>query len=100
MDLKPGQMVKVTIAKPVRSAAARKTLERLFMKDAGIAGPLEARSANFYDKPKRRGGCIWTKYDSKLHPKLNKGVVANLKVTMQVIADLNSVKDLVQLSAA
>ena len=43
MDLKTGQTVKVTITKTVNREAARKTLERLFMKDAGFAAPVDDR---------------------------------------------------------
>ena len=100
MELKAGQSVKVTIVKAIRRAAAQKTIERIFMKCPGISGPIEARSDNFLDKPKRRGGRVWTKYDNKLHPKLVKGVHATLMITHQVILDLKSVEDLVELSPA
>ena len=100
MDLKTGQTVKVTITKSVSRDAARKTLERLFMKDTVFAAPIDARSANHAARPKRRGGRIWTKYANKVHPALNKGVHANLKVTPQVAKDLKSVADLVELASA
>lgn len=100
MDFKAGQTVKVTISKPVTRAAARKTLERLFMKDQVFAAPLNARSANFVAQPKRRGGQIWTKYPNKIHPNLVKGTFATLKVTAQVVKDLKSVEDLVQVASA
>lgn len=100
MDLKAGQTIKVTIAKPIRRAAARKTLERLFMKDGVIAGPIEVRSANFIPLPRRRGGRIWTKRPNKVHATLAKGTVATLKVTAQVAQDLASVEELVQVAAA
>lgn len=100
MDYKAGQTVKVTIAKPVARDAARKTLERLFMKDTFVAGPLAERSANFQPQPKRRGGRIWTKYPNKIHASLDKGAQATLTVTAQVLKDLNSVKDFVEVSAA
>jgi hypothetical protein len=100
MDLKAGQTIKVTIAKPIRREAARKTIERLFMKDAAVAGPIDTRSSNFKALPKRRGGRIWTKYPNKVHAPLTKGTVATLKVTAQVAKDLASVEDLVQVAAA
>lgn len=100
MDLKPGQLIKVTIAKPIRRENARKTIERLFLKDQAVAGPIEARAVNFAAKPKRRGGRIWTKYPTKVHPTLNQGLVATLKVTDQVAKDLNSVAELVEIAAA
>ena len=100
MDLKTGQTVKVTITKAVSREAARKTLERLFMKDTAFAAPIEARSANHAARPKRRGGRIWTKYANKVHPILTRGVHASLKVTPQVARDLKSVSDLVEVAAA
>ncbi len=98
MDLKTGQTVTVTIKKPVSREAARKTLERLFMKDSAFAAPIEARAANHAARPKRRGGRIWTRYANKVHPVLAKGIHAKLKVTPQVAKDLKSVADLVELA--
>jgi hypothetical protein len=95
IELKPGGTVRVTINKRVNRAAARKTLERLFMSDKTIAAPLEARSANFKELPKRRGGVIWTKRPNKLHPELEKGASATIKATPQHIRDLQSVEDFV-----
>ncbi len=99
MDFKAGQTVKVTINKAVNREAARKTLERLFMTDSAVAGPIEARSRNFAAKPKRRGGRIWTKYPNKVHPEITRGSAATLTITAQVLKDLNSVKDLVEVTA-
>jgi hypothetical protein len=99
-EFKPGQTVRVTIKKAVKREAARKTLERLFMLDKGFAKPIADRSANFYDKPKRRGGCIWTKRANKVHPNLTKGDAASVKVTLQSLSDLNSVAEFVDVTAA
>lgn len=100
MDFKAGQLVKVTVEKPVNRAAARKTLERVFLLDKSVAAPIEARSANFVALPRRRGGRIWTKYPNKIHAPIGRGSAATIKVTAQVLKDLNSVKDLVQVAAA
>jgi hypothetical protein len=100
MDLKLGQQVKVTITHAIRRDAARKTIERLFMKDQKIAGPIDERSQNFADRPKRRGGRIWTKHANKVHPNLVKGVEATIIVTDQVMKDLKSVAEFVELAAA
>jgi hypothetical protein len=97
VEMKPGKDIHVTISKAITRASARKTLERLFMKDRAIFGPLDERSSNFIPLPKRRGGCIWTKRPNKLHPVLNEGVSARLKATSQVIKDLNSVSDFVEI---
>ena len=91
IDLKPGQTVRVTISKNITREGARKTLIRLFMKDKAVAGPIEKRSRNFKELPKRRGGQIWTKRPNKVHPNLNKGAVATVKATPQVLRDLESV---------
>ncbi len=91
LDLKPGQTVRVTINKNITRASARKTLERLFLTDNAISAPLDARSKNFIELPKRRGGQIWTKRPNKLHPTLERGVAATIKTTPQAIKDLNSV---------
>jgi hypothetical protein len=98
-DYKPGTALKVTINKTIPREAARKTLERLFLNDDAIAGPIAAREKNFRDKPKRRGGRIWTKRPNKVHPKLDRGVAATIKATPQVLKDLGSVADLVDVTA-
>ena len=96
LDVKSGQTVKVTINKTINRAAARKTIERLFMKDKSVVAPLAARSANFIPLPKRRGGQIWTKRPNKIHPELNRGDSATILVTPQGIRDLGSVSDFIE----
>jgi hypothetical protein len=95
-ELKSGQTVRVTINKSINRAAARKTIERLFMQDKSIAKPLATRSANFKELPKRRGGQIWTKRPNKVHPTLTRGAAATIKTTPQAIRDLNSVASFVE----
>jgi hypothetical protein len=91
IELKPGQKIKVTISKSITQAAARKTVERLFMKDKAIVKPLKARSRNFIELPKRRGGQIWTKRVNKIHTSLDRGAKASIVATPQAIKDLHSV---------
>ncbi|MGD1278237.1 MAG: hypothetical protein ABR964_13575 [Tepidisphaeraceae bacterium] len=100
IDLKPGQSVRVTIRKTINRASARKTLERLFMKDKSVSKPIERRSRNFKDIPKRRGGVIWTKRPDKLHPSLQRGQSATVKTTPQSIRDLSSVAAFIQVNRA
>src|SRR5215208_6785237 len=100
LDLKPGSTVRVTINKQVSRAAAKKTLERLFMKDKAVSGPIAVRSRNFKELPKRRGGQIWTKRPNKVHPDLNKGASAMILATPQAIKDLNSVATFVEVKSA
>ena len=96
IDLKPGQTVRVTISKTISRQSARKTLERLFLRDKSIAKPIERRSRNFKELPKRRGGVIWTKRPNKVHPSLARGAAATIRATPQLIRDLNSVEPFVQ----
>ena len=97
-DPKPGSSVRVTITKQITRQSARMTLERLFMSDKTVVAPLAARSRNFIELPKRRGGCIWTKRTNKLHPALEKGDAANIRVTPQHLRDLNSVSTFVEVA--
>jgi hypothetical protein len=99
IDFKPGQAVRVTVSKTPTTAAARKTIERLFMKDKALFGPLEARSRNFIELPKRRGGQIWTKRPNKIHLNIQKGLAADLKATAQSLKDLASVQKFVEVKA-
>ena len=98
-EFKPGQTVRVTISKTITRAAARKTIERLFMLDRVLARPLELRARNFKELPKRRGGQIWTKRPNKLHLALQKGDAANVKATVQSLRDLASVEEFVKVAA-
>jgi len=97
---KPGGNVRVTISKSINRESARKTIERLFMMDKSVASPIEMRSANFKDLPKRRGGCIWTKRPNKLHPSLARGTSATIKATPQHLRDLKSVEAFVEVKQA
>jgi len=96
IDLKPGKTVRVTISKTITRESARKTLERLFMKDKSVSKPIAARSRNFVPLAKRRGGAIWTKRPNKVHPSLARGASATIKTTPQSIRDLNSVAAFVE----
>jgi hypothetical protein len=99
-NVKTGQTVRVTIAKTINRDSARKTLERLFLQDKSVKKPIEKRSANFIELPKRRGGQIWTKRPNKVHPNLNRGAVATIKATPQSIRDLKSVASFVAVASA
>ncbi len=96
LDVKTNQTVTVTISKSINRESARKTIERLFMKDKSVVAPLHARSRNFIPLPKRRGGQIWTKRPNKIHPLLVLGDKATIVATPQAIRDLGSVADFVQ----
>lgn len=100
IDVAPGKTVRVTISKTITRDAARKTIQRLFLKDKSISKPILARSRNFIELPKRRGGCIWTKRPNKVHPNLDRGQAATFLATPQAIRDLNSVAAFVEVSPA
>ena len=98
IQTKPGQTLRVTIKKSITRASARKTIERLFMQDRKHSDPIEARTANFKELPKRRGGVIWTKRPNKVHPPLLRGDKATIKATPQTMKDLNSVATFVDVA--
>ena len=99
IEAKPGQALRVTISRTITRDAARKTIQRLFNKDKAITRPIAARSRNFIELPKRRGGCIWTKRPNKVHPDLSKGNAATILATPQALRDLASVETFVQVAA-
>lgn len=88
---KPGQTFAVTIKRTPTRESARKTLQRLFMSDDEFRTPIDARAARHSDRPKRRGGRIYTKYARKVHPELSIGASAKVKATAQHVKDLQSV---------
>jgi hypothetical protein len=98
--VKPGTPLRVTISKTPNRTGAKKTLERLFMTDKAVSRPIAARSRNFKELPKRRGGVIWTKRPNKVHPDLLKGKSATIRATPQHLRDLASVEDFVQVEKA
>src|SRR5271168_2407773 len=100
LNLQSGKSVRVTISKAITRASARKTLERLFMRDKAVSGPIALRSRNFIELPKRRGGQIWTKRPNKVHPNLERGAAAKIVATPQAIRDLKSVERFVTVAAA
>ena len=88
---KPGKTFTVTLTRTPTRESARKTIERLFMSDGEFRAPIDARAARHSDRPKRRGGRIYTKYARKVHPTLEKGVTATVRATPQHVRDLQSV---------
>ena len=92
---KAGESFTVTVSKAVTREGARKTLERLFMSDEVFRAPIDARAANHKDRPKRRGGRIYTKYTRKVHPEIVPGATATIRATAQHARDLGSVSSFV-----
>ena len=99
LELKPGSIVRVTVSKNITRDGARKTLERLFMKDKEVRTPIAIRNRNFKEQPKRRGGQIWTKRPNKIHCSLDRGAAATITTTPQSIRDLKSVESFVTVQA-
>ena len=95
LAVKPGQTFSVTITRTPTNEGARKTLERLFMSDGEFRAPIDARAARHTDRPKRRGGRIYTKYTRKVHPEIVKGISASIRATPQHVRDLQSVSSFV-----
>lgn len=93
---KPGKTFAVTIKRTPTRESARKTLERLFMSDGEFRAPIDARAARHADRPKRRGGRIYTKYAAKVHPNLVIGTSAKVKATPQHVKDLQSVAPFIE----
>mgnify|MGYP005836764653 CR=1 FL=1 len=100
VQTQPGESVRVIIQKTITRESARKTVERLFMSDPAHRKPIAARTANFADRPKRRGGRIYTKHTHKVHLKLAKGDSAVIKATAQHLRDLDSVSAFVTVTKA
>ena len=100
IEAKTGQTIRVTVSKNINRASARKTIERLFLLDKSISKPISVRSRNFKELPKRRGGVIWTKRPNKVHPDLARGQSATFKATPQLLRDLTSVENFVQIQPA
>ena len=100
LDLQTGGKVKVTISKRLERESARKTLQRLFLSDEAFRAPYDARRKNFVDKPKRRGGRIYTKYARNPVIDLDKGTTATVAATPQHVRDLQSVERYVTVEAA
>lgn len=99
-DIKPGASVRVTILKTPNRAGAAKTLERLFLTDKAVSKPIADRTKNFEEKPKRRGGRIWTKRPNRPDFALPKGRSATIKATAQYLKDLKSVESFVTVEPA
>lgn len=100
LDLQPGGDVRVTISRRITRDTARKTLERLFMTDKAVSGPIRAREKNFIPIPGRRGGRVWTKWPNKVHPILEAGRAATVSATPEHLRNLNSVETFVDVQKA
>lgn len=101
MDIALGQTVSVEVVKAPRSLAARKTLLRLFRKDAGVARSLRRLKTK---RPSwqtwRRGGRFWHhQMRSKPPIAITPGAKYTLHTTVNVVRDLQSVGSCVKITA-
>jgi len=100
MDIPPGATVAVEIVKPPRRAAARKTLSRLCQKDPAI----RRQHRRIKDKrPSRRewirGGRYWHhQMRSKPVAELAPGRTYTIRATVDVLRELESVRDCVNIT--
>ena len=90
MDIQPGSQVKITVKSEIRSAAAGKTLARVFMKDPQIQKVRHTSPKHVTESP--RAGRIWRhrpKGTCQEQPAV--GDSAQVLATVDVIRDLKSV---------
>lgn len=97
MDITPGATVAIEITAPPRREAARKTLYRLCQKDPAIARQHRRQKSK---RPSQRdwirGGRYWHhQMRSKPIAKLEPGRTYTIRATLDVIRDLESVADYV-----
>jgi hypothetical protein len=100
-DVAPGSTIVLKIKKTPTSAAAAKTLSRLFAKDPANKKRLAARKATRarHQIPARRGGRIWL--GKSPAPRLVQpveGDTCTLLATTDVLRDLGSVSRFVNVS--
>jgi hypothetical protein len=101
MDIAPGQIVSIEVTAVPRNAAARKTLTRIFARDMDV---VRAKRWQSRHRPSwqvwRRGGNMWH-HQMKTRPPLTlaPGKSLALKVTVDVLRDLQSVERWVKVSA-
>lgn len=100
MQIAPGTVVALEIAKTPKSAAAKKTLIRVCRKDARIAKPhrrQKAKRPSWQDWI--RGGKFWHHQMKSAPPvKLNPGERYSIRATLDVIRDLESVEPYVKVT--
>jgi hypothetical protein len=100
MDISPGAVVSVEIAKVPKGAAAKKTLIRVCAKDPRVARQHRARREK---RPSHqdwiRGGRYWHhRMKSKPPVKLDAGARYTVHATVDIIRDLESVGDCVKVT--
>jgi hypothetical protein len=101
MKIQPGSAIKVEVTAAPTNAAARKTLVRLFGKDAGVARHQRQQQAKRPSWERwRRGGKMWH-HQMKTEPivRVAVGRAYTIRATVDVLRDLAAVERFVKVSA-
>ncbi len=102
-NIAPGSTVQIKLIKSPTSAAAQKTIMRLFRKDAAVKVQADrlrkARKTHTTEHP--RGGCMWTVHVPSIAPvKLAPGTTGTLVASLDVLTDLKSVSRFIEVTPA
>ncbi len=101
IDVKPGQMLQVTVKSYPRTAAAKKTLVRLFENDRTVERERKRLAKTRPPEPSRRGGRIWMNRPPRLEVvETTPGASYKIFGSVDVLRDLNSVEKFVDVKPA
>lgn len=97
IDVAPGTVVQVKVARRPRRVAAVKTLERLFRKDSSVKKAIQRLQKTRITRFDRRGGRPWGDRPPQLLPfKIERGASCKIVASIDVLKDLVSLGDAVE----
>lgn len=100
-EVKPGQWVNITVVKRPRAAAGVKTLERLFGRTVSARKARERQAKARPITDHRRGGRMWKDRPPHIRVvEIKAGATCKLFASVDVLRDLESVANSVQVSPA
>lgn len=100
VNVAAGSVVQVRIARVPRRAAAVKTLDKLFRKDAAHRKELARLKKSRPVRMDRRGGRLWGDRPAQLRPyKIERGATCRIVASLDVLKDLASLGDAVEVKA-
>ncbi len=100
IDVAPGTVVQVKIARKPRRVAAVKTLEKLFRKDAGVSKAVKRLQKTRVVRTHRRGGRLWADRPPQLKPfRIERGASCKIVASLDVLKDLASLGDDIEVTA-
>jgi hypothetical protein len=100
-EIQPGQWVNVKVAKRPRAEAKRKTMVRLFEKDAGVTTERKRLARSRPVTSHRRGGRPWHDRPPRLPvAETTPGASYKIFASVDVVRDLQSLGDLVEVRPA